>query len=326
MKQNTNFSNLGSQNSDNDCPNIGGINQNFQLSQDINIQNNPQIISQNFQNKKYYPKPIGIYNFKSNKSDIISLEQRIDEVVSSFIDQNKENIIKYVANEVENKLNEKIQPLNKEINNIKNNFNSLYEEEFTNFKKLDILNDCHKNIMSINEKVKFMKENIDKYNDDIKGFNISDNKLQFLYKLNKDLLEFITEINNENHNENNIMDSDMNMDIDEGSNKIELEQKRHDNVSQELDNIFYETMSLLETIGKEENININNENKKFDTLNNLKNTINNFETKFNYEKPIMEDNNKNNNINNNNCYSNNSKKTNDSENYNFLDDIPNFFE
>ena len=326
MKQNTNFSNLGSQNSDNDCPNIGGSNQNFQLSQDINIQNNPQIISQNFQNKKYYPKPIGIYNFKSNKSDIISLEQRIDEVVSSFIDQNKENIIKYVANEVENKLNEKIQPLSTEINNIKNNFNSLYEEEFTNFKKLDILNDCHKNIMSINEKVKFMKENIDKYNDDIKGFNISDNKLQFLYKLNKDLLEFINEINNENHSENNIMESDMNMDIDEGSNKIELEQKRDDNVSQELDNIFYETMSLLETIRKEENINIDNENKKFDTLNNLKNTINNFETKFNYEKPIMEDNNKNNNINNNNCYSNNSKKTNDSENYNFLDDIPNFFE
>ena len=149
----------------------------------------------NISNKQFLQKPIGIYSFKSNTSDFSSLEESVDEVVSSFIEENKDNIIKYVVNEAENKLKEKIEPLNAEINSIKNSFNSLYEEEINDFKQLNILNQCHNNILNINDNVNIMKENIDKYDNDIKGFNISDNKLKFLNKLNKDLQEFIDGLN-----------------------------------------------------------------------------------------------------------------------------------
>ena len=74
--------------------------------------------SKNIKNKQFFQKPIGIYSFKSNNSDFSSLEESVDEIVSSFIEENKDNIIKYVVNEVENKLKEKIQPLNAEINSI----------------------------------------------------------------------------------------------------------------------------------------------------------------------------------------------------------------
>ena len=114
----------------------------------------------NIKNKQFFQKPIGIYSFKSNTSDFSSLEESVDEVVSSFIEENKDNIIKYVVNEVENKLKEKIEPLNAEINSIKNNFNGLYDEEINDFKQLNILNQCHNNILNINDNVNIMKENI----------------------------------------------------------------------------------------------------------------------------------------------------------------------
>ena len=74
------------------------------------------------------PKPIGIYNFRSNKESITSLEQNIDEVVTSFIEKNKYNIIECVAQEVQKKFDEKITPMSTEISNIKQDFISLYEE------------------------------------------------------------------------------------------------------------------------------------------------------------------------------------------------------
>ena len=292
-----------------------GNNANSELSNQ-NIQNNQQSF-QNIPNKKIIPKPIGIYNFKSNKNDMTSLEESIDEVVSSFIEQNKENIMKYVINEVENKLNEKIKPLNTEIINIKNEYKSFYEEELNDFKQLNILNECHNNIININSKVNIVNDNINKYNDEIKGFNVSDNRLQFLNKLNKDLQEFINKINNEREN-------GMDIDIDEETNKIDVEQKRQDNVNQELDSIFYEIMSLLKFVTKDnDNKGINEQVKNCDTLKNLKATINSFETKFNYENPIMEGKKQNtNNINkslNDNYFDNNKKE-------NPLDSIPDFFE
>ena len=80
-----------------------------------------QNISSNNNNNNIFqkPKPIGIYNFNSNKSSISSLEQNIDETVSAFIEQNKENIIKCVAQEVQKKFEEKIKPMTDEISNIK---------------------------------------------------------------------------------------------------------------------------------------------------------------------------------------------------------------
>ena len=314
MQQNINIESQKSKRSSLTSSNIGN-NANSELSNQ-NIQNNQQSF-QNIPNKKIIPKPIGIYNFKSNKNDMTSLEESIDEVVSSFIEQNKENIMKYVINEVENKLNEKIKPLNTEIINIKNEYKSFYEEELNDFKQLNILNECHNNIININAKVNIVNDNINKYNDEIKGFNVSDNRLQFLNKLNKDLQEFINKINNEREN-------GMDIDIDEETNKIDVEQKRQDNVNQELDSIFYEIMSLLKFVTKDnDNKGINEQVKNCDTLKNLKATINSFETKFNYENPIIEGKKQNtNNINkslNDNYFDNNKKE-------NPLDSIPDFFE
>lgn len=258
-------------------------------------------------------KAIGIYNFKSNKCEISSLQERVNEVVSLFVEENKENIIKYVANEVQNKLNEKIEPLNSEINDIKNNFNLLYNEEVKNFKELDILNDCHNGVANINNKVGIMKENINKYIDEIKGFNIADNKLQFLNKLNNNLEYFINGINNENKKY-------IDFDVEEEKHKIDIVQKNQNNFNQELDNIFKETLSLLNTISNEEKYNLKNSEiyiNILDLSNNLKSSINDFENKFNYENPIFEEQKRNANINN--------KKIKDNKN-NIIDTIPNFFD
>jgi hypothetical protein len=259
--------------------------------------------SKNIKNKQFLQKPIGIYSFKSNNSDFSSLEESVDEVVSSFIEENKDNIIKYVVNEVENKLKEKIQPLNAEINSIKNNFNCLYEEEINDFKELNILNQCHNNILNINDNVNIMKENIDKYDNEIKGFNISDNKLKFLNKLNKDLQEFIDGLNNDK-------DMMMDLDTDEENTKIDSEVKKMNNINQELNIVFYDTLSLLKDISKDEKK--DNMNYDDDILNNLKKVINNLQNKLNFEKTFKDDA-----INNNidsDCK------------YNPLDSIPNFFE
>lgn len=281
-----------------------------------------QNISANNNNNNTFqkPKPIGIYNFNSNKSSISSLEQNIDETVSAFIEQNKENIIKCVAQEVQKKFEEKIKPMTDEITNIKKEFNSLYEEEWNDFKQSNILNDCHNNIMELNNKVGIMNENIKIYNDNIKGFNIADNRLQFLNKLNKDLDEFISGIGSNGNNE----DYKHYMDIDNNMHKIEKEMNRQDNLNHELDNVFNETMEMLKEISKEEvieeNRNNNNDNNIrncSDILNNFRNTVNTFETKFDYEKPIM--NNTNNNMKVN-------KESNKNEITNLFDDIPNFFE
>jgi len=266
--------------------------------------------SKNIKNKQFFQKPIGIYSFKSNTSDFSSLEESVDEVVSSFIEENKDNIIKYVVNEVENKLKEKIEPLNAEINSIKNNFNGLYEKEINDFKQLNILNQCHNNILNINDNVNIMKENIDKYDNEIKGFNISDNKLKFLNKLNKDLQEFINGLNKENkkENENDMM---MDLDTDEENTKIDSEVKKMNNINQELNIVFYDTLSLLKDISKNEkknNINHDDDN----VLNNLKDIINNLQNKLNFEKTF-----KNDTIDNN---------INSDCKYNPLDSIPNFFE
>jgi len=274
-----------------------------------NSTNEFQIQTKNIKNNQYNQKPIGIYSFKSNNSDFFSLEESVDEVVSSFIEENRDNIIRYVVNEVENKLKEKVEPLNTEINSIKNSFNSLYEEEINDFKELNILNQCHNNILNINDNVNIMKENIDKYNNEIKGFNISDNKLKFLNKLNKDLQEFIDGLNKEN-------DKDMmDLDIDEENSKIDSEVKKMNNINQELNIVFYDTLSLLKDISKDEQ---KDKIDHYDVLNNLKNTINDFQSKFNYEKSF-----KNDKIyNNNNDIDNNISKC----KYNPLDSIPNFFE
>jgi len=281
-----------------------------------------QNISSNNNNNNTFqkPKPIGIYNFNSNKSSISSLEQNIDETVSAFIEQNKENIIKCVAQEVQKKFEEKIKPMTDEISNIKKEFNSLYEEEWNDFKQSNILNDCHNNIMELNNKVGIMNENIKIYNDNIKGFNIADNRLQFLNKLNKDLDEFISGIGSNGNNG----DYNHYMDIDNNMHKIEKEMNRQDNLNHELDNVFNETMEMLKEISKEEvieeNRNNNNDNNIrncSDILNNFRNTVNTFETKFDYEKPIM--NNTNNNMKVN-------KESNKNEITSLFDDIPNFFE
>ena len=283
------------------------------IQQNISVNNNNN-------NTFQKPKPIGIYNFNSNKSSISSLEQNIDETVSAFIEQNKENIIKCVAQEVQKKFEEKIKPMTDEISNIKKEFNSLYEEEWNDFKQSNILNDCHNNIMELNNKVGIMNENIKIYNDNIKGFNIADNRLQFLNKLNKDLDEFISGIGSNGNNE----DYKHYMDIDNNMHKIEKEMNRQDNLNHELDNVFNETMEMLKEISKEdiikENRNNNNDNNIrncSDILNNFRNTVNTFETKFDYKKPIM--NNTNNNMKVN-------KESNKNEITNLFDDIPNFFE
>ena len=312
MQQNSKFSNLESQIEEPSQIQINeGINPNSQYSQS-QTQNNPKLF-QNIPNKMI-SKPIGIYNFNRNKSDISSLEESVDEIVSSFVEKNKENIIEYVVNEVKTKLNEKIQPLNTEINDIKNNFNLLYSQELKDFKELDILNECHNNIININNKVNLMNENISKYNEEIKGFNIADNRLQFLNKLNKNLEEFINGINYDNEKK-------MDIDFDEENYKIDIEQKKQDNINQELDIVFNETISLLKNISSDEK----NSNKvlqstnNFDVKNKIKSVINEFENKFNYEKPIYEEEKRNKNNNSLNKKEDNLKN-------NIFDSIPNFFD
>lgn len=309
MKQNSNNSKIESQQVKDPSQNsqIFGINDNSQQE----ALNNAKSF-QNYSNK-IASNPIGIYNFNSNKSDRSSMEERIDEVVSSFIEQNKENIIKYVMNEVQAKLNEKIQPLNTEINNIKNNFNSLYNNEVKEFKELDILNDCHNNIININNKFSIMEENINKYNDEIKGFNIADNRLQFLNKLNKNLEEFINGINNENEG---------NMDIEEENYKINVEQKKQDSINQELDHIFNETISMLKTICDDEKNSNLEQNNNFDISKNLKNIINDFELKFDYNNPKYEEQMQNKNPIKNNDFN----KKDDNDKNNVFDSIPDFFD
>ena len=267
------------------------------------------------------PRPIGVYNFGSNKTSITSLEQNIDEVVSLFIEQNKENIIQCVVQEVQKKFEEKIKPMTEEISKIKNDFNSLYEEEWSDFKESNILNDCHNNIMELNNKMNIMNENINIYNENIKGFNVSDNRLQFLSKLNKDLDEFITGIAQKGGIP--LGGKDYDMDIDENLHKIEKEMNKQENLNHELDRVFHETMEMLNDITKEEN---SEKNKNKNTNNNLmncsnildnfKNTVNTFESKFSYDKPMNDNSIGNMNINNNDK----------NEQKNFIDNIPNFFD
>ena len=289
----------------------------------------PDIPKSNNNNIFQKPQPIGIYNFSSNKTHISSLEQNIDEIVSAFIEQNRNNIIKYVAQEVQKKLEEKIAPMNEEISKLKIEFNSLYEEEWNNFKESNVLNDCHNNIMELDNKMHIMNENINKYNDNIKGFNIADNRLQFLNKLNKDLDEFISGVGqNLSSNENkNIFHGMGIMDNSLGQNmhKIEKEMNKQENLNHELDNVFYETMEMLKDITKDDNLEENNNISTVNNnivsctniLNNFKNTINAFDTKFNYEKPINNFPNTNVNINTNN--GNNRTE-------NIFDGLPNFFD
>ena len=267
------------------------------------------------------PRPIGIYNFGSNKTSMTSLEQNIDDAVSFFIEQNKENIIQCVAQEVQKKFEEKLKPMTEEISNLKNDFNSLYEEEWNDFKQNNVLNDCHNNIMELNNKMNIMNENINIYNDNIKGFNIADNRLQFLSKLNKDLDEFISGIENQGGSTYD----NSNMDIDENMHKIEKEMNKQENLNLELDSVFHETMEMLNDITNEEKFE-KNKNKIVNNnmmncsniLDNFKNAVNTFESKFNCEKPMNVNSKPDMNINNIN--------NNKNEQKNFIDNIPNFFD
>ena len=268
------------------------------------------------------PRSIGIYNFSSNQASITSLEQNIDDAVSLFIEQNKENIIKCVTQEVEKKFEEKIKPMTEEISNLKNDFNSLYEEEWNDFKQSNVLNDCHNNIMELNNKMNIMNENINIYNENIKGFNVADNRLQFLNKLNKDLDEFITGITKEEGV--HLGEKTYDMDIDENMHKIEKEMNKQENLNNELHSVFHATMEMLNDITKEENeeknkniIENNNMMNCTNILNNFKNAVNTLETKFNYDKPMNDNSIGVMNINNNN---------NKNEQKNFIENIPNFFD
>ena len=284
------------------------------------------ISSTNNNNIFQKPRPIGIYNFCSNKTSITSLEQNIDEAVSLFIEKNKENIIQCVVQEVEKKFEEKIKPMTEEISDLKNDFNSLYEEEWNDFKQSNILNDCHNNIMELNNKMNIMNENINIYNENIKGFNVADNRLQFLNKLNKDLDVFITGISHEIR-VHNLGGEGFDMDTVKNLHKIEKEMNKQENLNNELDSVFHETMEMLNDITKEEkneknkNIIENNNNMMncSNILNNFKNAINTFETKFNYDKPMNNNSIGVMNINNINNHNKNEQK-------NFIENIPNFFD
>ena len=305
-------------------------NSNSQPPSKVNIKQNEENVLIKNNNIFQKPQPIGIYNFSNNKTYISSLEQNIDEAVSSFIEQNRANIIKYVAQEVQKKLEEKIAPMTEEISKLKIEFNSLYEEEWNDFKQSNVLNDCHNNIMELDNKMNIMNENINRYNDNIKGFNITDNRLQFLNKLNKDLDEFISGIGqNSASNENKHLIQGMEIDsnsYDEKMHKIEKEMNKQENLNHELDSVFYETMEMLKDLTKDDNLEENKNNMKMnnnimnccDILNNFKNTVNSLDTKFDYEKPF------NNNINTNinNSYNDNNKNG----IKNIFDDLPNFFD
>ena len=301
MQQKANFSPFQINQSNNLSSNPINLkdNQNIQYSQ-----NETQFTEESFNshqvNQKMISKPIGLYNFNSNKSAISSLEESIDEIVSSFLEQNKENIIKYVVNEVQNKLNEKIQPLNIQIQEIKNNYNSIYEQELKNFKDFNILNDCHNNILNIDNKINIMKENINKYNNEINRFNISDGRLKFLNKLNKDLEEFINGIKNEN-------EGGMDIELDEEKYKLNMEQKKQENINKDLDIIFNETLTLIKNICCWEKNDTNLEYINIDKIdNNLRNAINDFQMKYNCKEPVLKekikDNNENGGANKNNIF------------------------
>ena len=286
----------------------------------------PQQNLSNINNNNIFqkPRPIGIYNFGSNKTSITSLEQNIDEAASLFIEQNKENIIKCVTKEVEKKFEEKIKPMTEEISNLKNDFNSLYEEEWNDFKQSNILNDCHNNIMELNNKINIMNENINTYNENIKGFNVADNRLQFLNKLNKDLDEFISGISKVG-DMYPLGEKNYGMDMSENLHKIEKEMNKQENLNNELNSVFHETMEMLNDITKEEENEKNNKNiiennnmmNCDNILNNFKNAVNTFDTKFNYDKPMNDNSIDVMNINNNN---------NKNERKNFIENIPNFFD
>ena len=258
-----------------------------------------------------YGKPIGIYNFSRNKVDHSDLEENIDRIVTSFIDQNKAKMIKYVVNEVENKLNEKIRPINTIISDVKNDFNSLYEEEMNDFKELNIMNDCHKHIFDISNKVNIMNENIQKYSNDIKGFSVSDNKLQFLFKLNKDLQEFI--------NSNVEIDKEVGFGTEEERNKFMSTEKKQEDINRELDNIFNETMSMINAITTEKTEQDPNfiTDGNSDNLVHFENIITDFEKKFKNEKQC---------INEKKLFQENNNYFDENKEKNILGTIPDFFD
>ena len=116
MQQNINIESQKSKRSSLTSSNIGN-NANSELSNQ-NIQNNQQSF-QNIPNKKIIPKPIGIYNFKSNKNDMTSLEK---STTQSGYDENIINL-KKKENELKDKINLiKIQE-NDEINKKQNIIN-----------------------------------------------------------------------------------------------------------------------------------------------------------------------------------------------------------
>lgn len=252
--------------------------------------------SQNINNINKVPnflRPIGIYNFNSSQQEINSLEENIDNEVKEFIELNKDTIIRCVINEVERKLNEKIKLLNNEISSIKNDFNCLYEGEFTDFKNSDILNVCQNSIQSINNKIIIMKENINKYTTDINSFNISITKFNLLNSLNQELEAIINEakINQKYFSESQTNENNNNtyqMDIDDGYIKhLKVEENE---INQKLNEVFNETESLIQYI-LEGNYVSGNNNKNNESINkkeekiklvsdNFYQTFTNFNSKF----------------------------------------------
>ena len=197
--------------------------------------------TQNFQNAKKYPNAFGIYNFnKSNNTNTIQknssstlLEEIINNQVRSFIVLNQKYIIDSLVDEVEQKIQEKISPINNEINNIKADFNSLYNEEIKNFKEENVLNDCKENISNISNEYNMLQEKFIKYNNDINSYDITDKRFNLLNKLNNELENVINEINKEKDNQ---------MEMDEEN--IINEMKKQGN-NKELNDIFNEVQNLI---------------------------------------------------------------------------------
>ena len=136
---------------------------NILLSKNVKLLNTTKL-SKSPSNSKF-PKCNNTNTIQKNSSSTL-LEEIINNQVRSFIVLNQKYIIDSLVDEVEQKIQEKISPINNEINNIKADFNSLYNEEIKNFKEENVLNDCKENISNISNEYNMLQEKFIKYNND----------------------------------------------------------------------------------------------------------------------------------------------------------------
>lgn len=281
--------------------------------------------------------PIGALNSKIISFKNPDLETEIDKIVKTFIEFYKEKIVRAIITEVENKINQRLKPLQKEIKSIEDDFNSIYYGELDGLKGLSVLAQFKSNITNLDHDISQLKNNVDKYESDIKTFNVYSERSNLLATLHKELDNLLKEIKKNENKENTFME------VDEECFTYVVNE--HNELNNEVNEALNELSDLINILtGKvlENNDGKNSNYNKEENLNNkiiqenLNAAINCFYEKF-ISSPINQENINNSKftINSNSCLNNTTNKVINNYNqideeeknrgYNYFINLPDFF-